>query len=260
MISVLVVDHSRELCDIIAKYLSLQPDMQICGVCYDGRSAVNLARELRPELVLLDLGLPLLDGLGVLDALRGELPKVLVITAFPREDIIQKALDLGASYCLLKPFYLSVLARTIRDVYSSSTEMVMDNFNLKSFLDNGELARYIEDFLTAAGIRQQLKGYKYLKEALYLALDNQPLVLDALTKVLYPALAEKFNTTPSSVEAAIRGAITSAWQSDKAALAKLMRKKDECDGRKKPTTSEFLTLARRQIQVELREAQKEVLY
>ena len=63
MISVLIVDHSRELCDIIAKYLSLQPDMQICGVCYDGRSAVNLARELRPELVLLDLGLPLLDGL-----------------------------------------------------------------------------------------------------------------------------------------------------------------------------------------------------
>ena len=83
--------------------------------------------------------------------------------------------------------------------------MVMDNFNLKSFLDNGELARYIEDFLTAAGIRQQLKGYKYLKEALYLALDNQPLVLDALTKVLYPALAEKFKRLRAALKLPFAG-------------------------------------------------------
>lgn len=259
MISVLVVDDNLELSGIIAKYLSMQKDIEVCGVCYDGKRAVDLVREVRPDLLLLDLGLPLLDGLEVLDALRGELPKVLVITAFSRQDILQRAMQKGASYCLVKPFYLSVLARIIKEVCSFKEEMVLDKNGFGSFLGDDMLVKYIEDFLTASGIKQQLKGYKYLKEALYLAIDNQALLFDALNKALYPALASRFNTSPSNVEAAIRGAITSAWQYNQSSMVKLITQKDDIRVKRKPTTSQFLSIARRHIQTELRQTKKELL-
>lgn len=240
----MIADNNTELCNIIERYLAFQPELEVLGSVYNGLDAVRMVREQRPDLLILDIGLPLLDGLGVLDALKGELPKVLVITAFSKEEIIQAALNKGASYCLIKPFYLSVLEEQLRAIIAKEEQVVMDTNLVGIHLEDNFVLNQIENFLNEIGIRSNLKGYEYLRDILYLTSKNRALLVDGLTKNLYPNLAKRFNTSPESVEAAIRGALNSAWNENEKGFVAVFPKsiKREC-----PTNAHFIILARNEV-------------
>lgn len=245
MVSILVVDKNHALCDIMVRYLSFQPDFEVIGVGHDGREAVKKVRELRPELLILDLGLPILDGLEVLDTLSSELPKVLVITAFSKEEILQTAIKKGASYCLVKPFYLTALEKTIREVCAFKEEIVLDKSLIGIVVDDHTLTYCVEEFLKNIGIKSQLKGHSYLKEALLLILSNKAYLVDGLTKSLYPTLAKKYHTSPVNVEAAIRSALHSAWKTNSRNILSILPTSlaSNCC----PTNTQFLNIAKREI-------------
>jgi len=245
MVSIVIVDKNFALCEIIVQYLSLQPDFEVIGVGHDGREAVKKVRALRPELLILDLGLPLLDGLEVLDTLSSELPKVLVLTAFSKEEILQTAINKGASYCLVKPFYLTALKKTIKEVCAFEEEIVLDKSLIGVVVDEHILTYRVEEFLKNIGLKSQLKGHSYLKEALLLVLSNKAHFVEGLTKSLYPTLAKKYHTTPSSVEAAIRGALHSAWQTNSKDILSILPASLDSDCC--PTNSQFLNIAKREI-------------
>jgi two-component system response regulator (stage 0 sporulation protein A) len=245
MTSILLVDTNLELCDVLKQYLGMQKGFEVVGVVHDGLDAVRAVRNLKPDLVIMDLGLPLLDGLGVLDELRGELPQVLVITAFTNDEIIQMALQKGAVYCLVKPFYLSVLEKTIREICVCQQEVVLDSSLAGVYLDQDLILSHIEAFLHDTGIKSNLKGYSYLKEALFLLTVNQSILVEGLTKSLYPKLAKNFNTSAESVEAAIRGAIQSSWKTNKENLLGVFPHLKNYPA--PPTNAQFINLGKNEL-------------
>src|SRR5262249_6242591 len=124
-IEVLLADDNREFTTLLSEYISEQDDMVVAGVAYNGEEVLRLLEETRPDVLILDIIMPHLDGLGVLERLREmnlpSMPKIIMLTAFGQENITQKAVQLGASYYILKPFDMEILANRIRQLVGNPT-------------------------------------------------------------------------------------------------------------------------------------------
>lgn len=217
-IRVLIVDNNMELCETLADYFGQQMDMQVVGTAYDGEVALERIQELLPDVVILDITMPLLDGLAVLERLDSlglpEKPKVVVLTAFGRDDIIAKFTDLGADYFIVKPFELEVLTQRVRQFSgrrqpSTATREVPATYKAKPSID---IEADVTHILHEMGVPAHFKGYNYLRDAVLTVLRQDRLLGGSLTKELYPYLANKYHSTPGGVEAAIRNAVIAAWE------------------------------------------------
>ncbi|MBU3113875.1 response regulator [Clostridium lacusfryxellense] len=117
-INILIVDNNKEFCNILNEYISNQKDMIVTGIAENGVEALNLVKEKKPDLIILDIIMPLLDGLGVLERLNkmnlNPIPHVIVLSSIGLEKIIQRALLLGADYYIVKPFELVTFMNRIR--------------------------------------------------------------------------------------------------------------------------------------------------
>ena len=122
-ISVLIADDNKEFCSILNDYLLNQKDIIVTGIAKDGREALELIQQKQPDLVVLDIIMPHLDGLGVLEKLNGmnmeKMPKVIVLSAVGQDKITQKAITLGAEYYVVKPFDMDVFTKRIREMFIS---------------------------------------------------------------------------------------------------------------------------------------------
>ncbi|WP_268623289.1 response regulator, partial [Paenibacillus alvei] len=121
-IEILLADDNREFTNLLADFLSEQDDMVVTGVAYNGEEVLQFLEQTRavPDVLILDIIMPHLDGLGVLERLRNmdlsPQPKIIMLTAFGQESITQRAVQLGASYYILKPFDMDILANRIRQL------------------------------------------------------------------------------------------------------------------------------------------------
>lgn len=242
MLRVFVADDNREFSDLLVEYLEQQPDIEIVGKAYNGKETLELIRENPPDILLLDIIMPHLDGLGVLEKLNEmeEKPKVIMLTAFGQEDITRKAVELGASYYILKPFNMEVLVERIRLLGngSSTTPTV---HSLARPVKKSSLEADVTNIIHEIGIPAHIKGYHYLREAIMMVVEEVDL-LGSVTKVLYPRIAEKFDTTSSRVERAIRHAIEVAWSRNNIETIKKFFGYTINTERGKPTNSEFIAL------------------
>ena len=119
-IKIIVVDDNRHLCKMLHDYLQVQEDLSIIGVAYDGLEAMELLQTQEPDLIILDLIMPNLDGLGVLGRINARTtmtrPKIIMLTAFGQESLTYQAIALGVDYLFLKPFDLDILIKRIRSL------------------------------------------------------------------------------------------------------------------------------------------------
>ena len=199
----------------------------------DGRSALEQVRELAPDLLILDVVLPELDGFGVLDQLRREeLPvRTMIVSAFFTEQVVSEALGKGAAYFMPKPFENTALLDRMRAVCQPA-QPTAHTKNLKNM---------VTDIIHEIGVPAHIKGYQYLREAILIAVEDMD-VINAVTKVLYPEVARRFSTTPSRVERAIRHAIEVAWdRGDLETLQKFFGY-TVSNTKGKPTNSEFIAM------------------
>lgn len=218
MIRVLIVDDNTELCETLRLYLDNQSDMTVVGVAYNGEQAIQQILQLLPDVVLLDIIMPQLDGMAVLERIKSEQRcthiRFIVITALGRDCIVKQFTQLGVDYFLVKPFDPSVVAERIRQFATPITPSIMQvtrsNYQNSSTV---EQEFHVSRLLHEIGVPPHYKGYKYLHDAVLMVLHNQLLLGGSLTKVLYPALAKKYNTTSSAIEAAIRNCVLSCWNS-----------------------------------------------
>src|SRR5690606_34770372 len=217
LIRVLIADNNLELCRTIQEFLDNQGDMEVVGIALDGQQALEQIAERRPDVVILDITMPNLDGMAVMERM-GELelepvPKVIVLTAMGREDIIQRFTELGAHYFIIKPFDLDLLAERIRQFASTGTAAVLPDSNGRYVPDlNSDVSLDVTELLHQMGVPPSFKGYNYLRDAVLMVLRDPQLVGGALTKRLYPRLAEKYASTPGGVEAAIRNAVVACYE------------------------------------------------
>jgi len=180
--------------------------MELVDVVHDGIVALQRFRQLKPHVILLDLILPHLDGLGVLKSVKAasQETKVIVLSSLDREQLLYIAMELGADYFILKPFDCDVLLQRIRQAI---TPQGISQLKLNKRL---YLEQVITEEITRIGIPAHYKGYRYLKEAIAMVIED-PSLLMAVTKRLYPQVAERFSTTGNKVERAIRHAIETTW-------------------------------------------------
>ena len=262
-IRVLLADDNREFVEIVKEFIERQEDMSLVGVAYHGNEALELISREEPHVVLLDIIMPHLDGLGVLEKLQNssQRPKIIILTAFGQESMTQRAVNLGANYYILKPFDLDTLGKRIRqlqDDFSDTNSMNVaqissggtngKNSSSSSQFSSGilppttkNLEVEVTRMIHQMGVPAHVKGYQYLRDAIVSVVLNVSL-LGAVTKELYPMIAVKYQTTPSRVERAIRHAIELAWDRGNVDFMNRFFGYTINVDRGKPTNSEFVAM------------------
>ncbi|URN94244.1 MAG: sporulation transcription factor Spo0A [Candidatus Pristimantibacillus lignocellulolyticus] len=264
-IDVLLADDNREFTNLLSEFISEQSDMNVCGVAFNGDEVLRHLESARklPDVLILDIIMPHLDGLGVLEKIRemdlNPMPKIIMLTAFGQENITQKAVQLGASYYILKPFDMDMLSNRIRQlVGSQSSSMSSSTFNSSLSMSRSNvvpigkgknLDANITSIIHEIGVPAHIKGYQYLREAITMVYNNIE-ILGSITKTLYPAIAEKFKTTPSRVERAIRHAIEVAWTRGNIDSISHLFGYTVNISKSKPTNSEFIAMVADKLRIE----------
>jgi two-component system response regulator (stage 0 sporulation protein A) len=260
-IEVLLADDNREFTNLLAEYITEQDDMMVTGIAYNGEEVLNMISESRkiPDVLILDIIMPHLDGLGVLERLRemnlSPQPKIIMLTAFGQENITQRAVQLGASYYILKPFDMEVLASRIRQlvgqqhITTGNMTVSTNKSNVVPMAKGKNLDANITSIIHEIGVPAHIKGYQYLREAITMVYNNIE-ILGAITKTLYPAIAEKFKTTPSRVERAIRHAIEVAWTRGNIDSISHLFGYTINISKSKPTNSEFIAMVADKLRIE----------
>ncbi|SFJ30609.1 sporulation transcription factor Spo0A [Thermoflavimicrobium dichotomicum] len=254
-IRVALADDNREFAELLKEYLSSQSDIEVIGVAYNGGEVIDLLNEKVPDVLVLDIIMPHLDGLGVLEQIHDldiqPVPKIIMLTAFGHENITQRAVELGASYYILKPFDMEVLTHRIRQMQGVTTTPT------RKVSLNGQVHRSpnldanITNVIHEIGVPAHIKGYLYLREAITMVYHEVDL-LGSITKSLYPRIAEKFNTTPSRVERAIRHAIEVAWSRGNMDSIRNLFGYTINVTKAKPTNSEFIAMVADKLRIEHR--------
>jgi len=258
-ISVALVDDNKELVQLMNDFFAREEDIEIIGTAYSGKECLEMLEEIEPDVLVLDIIMPHIDGLGVLQNIHQNenehKPNVIMLTAFGQEEVMRKAVDLGASYFILKPFDLSNLADQIRQVRGTHTNtQPFVNSSNKNNSDR-EVKRDLESEITAIiheiGVPAHIKGYMYLREAITMVYNDIEL-LGSITKVLYPDIAKTFNTTASRVERAIRHAIEVAWSRGNIDSIVALFGYTINISKAKPTNSEFIAMVADRLRLEHR--------
>ncbi|QUH32078.1 sporulation transcription factor Spo0A [Vallitalea guaymasensis] len=260
-IKVLISDDSVKMCTILSEYLNSKEDITVVGVANNGEDACKQIKEKEPDVVLLDIIMPQLDGLGVLERMYEDkdikkVPMFIMLTAVGQEKITSSALNLGAEYYIMKPFDNETIVKRIRQLKGKMQLIKRDRRNdFVSETEKGYSARSLEAEVTniihEIGVPAHIKGYQYLRDAIIMAINDMD-ILNSITKLLYPSIAKKFNTTPSRVERAIRHAIEVAWGRGKMDTIDKLFGYTINHGKGKPTNSEFIALIADKLRLELR--------
>ena len=271
-INVLIADDNREFGDILCEYLSNQNDIEIVGLARDGFEAVDLILQNTPDIAILDIIMPHLDGLGVLEKIASsnmeKKPLFIVLSAVGQDKITQRALALGAEYYIVKPFDMDVLVNRIRQLkdsayvpsvttsLSSSISVHRnDTFAEKKSVHISNNSRNLEvevtNIMHEIGVPAHIKGYQYLRDAIMMVVKDLD-VINSITKLLYPSIAKEYNTTPSRVERAIRHAIEVAWSRGQVEAIDALFGYTVNIGKGKPTNSEFIAMIADKLRLELK--------
>ena len=267
-ITVLIADDNQEFSRTLATYLKNQEDMEIIGIAKDGLEAVDQIKEKEPDVAILDVIMPHLDGLGVLERVNSssnldKKPICIMLSAVGQDKITQKAISLGAEYYMVKPFDIELLLQRIREIKNfrpngSNNFIVREpkktpyiNVNATKAEDN--LEALVTNIIHGVGVPAHIKGYQYLREAIMMVVNDIE-VINQITKSLYPQIAQKFGTTPSRVERAIRHAIEVAWGRGEQTTVESIFGYTVSASKGKPTNSEFIAMIADKLRLELKSA------
>ncbi|MBP1969699.1 two-component system response regulator (stage 0 sporulation protein A) [Virgibacillus natechei] len=252
-ITVGLVDDNKELLQLMEEYFEEQSDIEVIGTAYNGRDCLIMLEDSEPDVLVLDIIMPHIDGLAVLNNIREmerkNKPNVIMLTAFGQEEVMKKAVDLGASYFILKPFDLDNLADQIRQVNGNNVFTSNSNNVTQKARKKLDLESSITNIIHEIGVPAHIKGYMYLREAITMVYNDIEL-LGSITKVLYPDIAKNFNTTASRVERAIRHAIEVAWSRGNIDSISALFGYTVSISKAKPTNSEFIAMVADRLRLE----------
>ena len=270
-ITVLIADDNQEFSQTLASYIDAQEDMEVIAKAKDGTEVIDIITNTVPDVILLDVIMPHLDGLGVLENINkikiAKKPICIMLSAVGQDKITQRAIELGAQYYVVKPFDIEVLIQRIREFkfYKPTTQNTNNNFiardskpqYIEISSDNTKTEENLEALVTniihEVGVPAHIKGYQYLREAIMMVVNDID-VINQITKSLYPQIAHKFNTTPSRVERAIRHAIEVAWGRGQQEIVENIFGYTISAAKGKPTNSEFIAMIADKLRLELKSA------
>lgn len=260
-IKVVLADNNRDLCKVLSEHIEIQEDLEMVGVAFDGLQAIELIQDYKPDLLILDITMPYLDGIGVMERLAemGDAPVVIVLTAFEQESMVQRLISMGAVYYMVKPFDTLTLLERIRqfgrqkDVYTNETRTVYNPLPaMAKNYSRQQLEMEVTRIFHEMGVPAHFRGYGYLRDAIIIAIQEED-ILGNITKNLYPRIAEKYKSTASGVESAIRHTIEIGWERGNGESFKRMFGTDtyQTDKARFPTAASFIAKVADRIRLQL---------
>ena len=234
-IKVLMIDDNVELIGAVKEYFKSSKLIEISDSANDGVEGIKKIETSIYDVIILDLIMPNKDGLYVLEEMKKKNinKKVIVATSYNTQEVIREVSDYGVNYYILKPFDFTDLEKRILDLSNKKTK----SKNIDLHYNNLQIA--ITKILHQLGIPSHIKGYQYIRDGISMIFDN-PDMIGGITKELYPELADKFDTTVSRVERAIRHAIEVSWNRGNWDLMEEIFGNSVDIDRAKPTNSEFI--------------------
>ncbi len=263
MIKIVSVDDNTEVLAALAAFFETVPDMELIGTASDGEEGYRLICEKRPDIAILDIVMPKVDGLSLLEKLSKTISAdktcCVVYSAVGNDKIIQKAISLGAHYYILKPCEnFQIIVDRIRQVYSlANTASPISSGGitkgLQASVTESNLESVITDIIHDIGVPAHIKGYNYLREAIGLCIRDDEFI-NSITKLLYPTVAKTFATTSSRVERAIRHAIEVAWNRGREEILTDIFGYTIDTNKGKPTNGEFIAMISDSIKLKMKQA------
>ncbi len=247
-IRVMLADDNQSILGLLADYFSRKDDIELVAAVSDGTEIGDAVRENAPDILVMDIIMPRRDGFMALEEIgrmEPELrPKVIVLTGLARDDFIMRAIRLGASYYMVKPFDMHLLYSRIVEIAGEAQPAVAGCDEISAAPET--LDEQITNLFLTLGIPAHIKGYAYLREAVRMVIDNHD-VINRITKELYPGVARRFDTSASKVERAMRHAIEVAWSRGRLDTVNKMYGYKVFDAMDKPTNGEFISCVAEKI-------------
>lgn len=256
-IKIVIADDNKEFRQILKDFLVSKNVFDVVAMADDGLKAIEAVEKFAPDILILDIIMPHLDGLGVMEKLnRKELkkfPKVIILSAVGHDKITQRAINMGVDYYIVKPFNFESFANRLIQISELESPRIQTKckeivYNEKV---NAELSLEVKitEILHEVGVPAHIKGYQYLRTSIIEVVNNIEL-LGAITKELYPMIAKKYSTSPSRVERAIRHAIEVAWTRGKIETINSIFGYTIQNNKGKPTNSEFIAMIADKLRLE----------
>ena len=249
-IKLLLIDDNVELVAMIKEYFSTHASIKVVHSAYDGEEGLEYIKKNKDDfdLIILDLIMPKKDGVTLLEDMQklNIDKKVIVLTSYNTSDMIRKVSELGVNYFILKPFELKELEKRILEIGENDT-FAPNTINL--YHQNLQIS--ITNILHELGVPSHIKGYQYIREGITIIYER-PDVIGGITKELYPEIAEKYETTVSRVERAIRHAIEVSWNRGNWDLMEEIFGHSVDIDKAKPTNSEFIVTIADKLRLEYR--------
>ena len=242
-VNVAIADDNERILDLLEEIINMDKELHVVGKAKNGEEMCQI--------------MPKMDGLTVMEKINQDKnvqkrPDFIVVTAVGQERITEDAFNRGANYYIMKPFNNEMLLNRIKTVRRPVRSCEKRNDELSSqvpYIREGDLENRVTNLLHEIGIPAHIKGYHYLRDSIIMAVQDMD-VLNAITKVLYPTVAKRYQTTSSRVERAIRHAIEVAWNRGKLDTLDELFGYTVSTGKGKPTNSEFVALIADTIQLE----------
>ena len=257
-LNIAIADDNALMVQLLDQIVSSDEELRVVGKAGNGEELIDIIREKKPDVVLMDIIMPKLDGLAVLDRVNHEpemkKPAFIVISAVGQEKTTEDAFELGADYYILKPFDRDTVlkrikrARVKRPGFPVKIKAAETNVNENEYLERN-LETDVTNIIHEVGVPAHIKGYQYLRDAIIMSVTDMEM-LNSITKILYPTIAKQHQTTPSRVERAIRHAIEVAWSRGKMDTIDELFGYTVSNGKGKPTNSEFIALIADKIRLE----------
>lgn len=243
MHKIVILESNEEFLSELSKCFESQSDFTVCGASVSGSVGVGLINQHKPDVVLLDTVLSGEDGFGVMKYIREYLPacNIFVVSGFTDDKLVSKAIARGAKYYFVKPVTAETICDRIKDVLEERSTEYMVAAQPRDKRRVNSLDEKISNIFISIGIPPHIMGYQYLREGIKMTIAD-PTIINNVTKRLYPEIGEKFNTTASKVERAIRHAIEVAWNRGRVDAISSVFGVRVYIGVERPTNSEFIAL------------------
>jgi len=247
-LNIAIADDNEKILEILGEIVKSDKELNLVGQAKNGEDMYHIIKNKQPDVVLLDLIMPRMDGLTVMDLVNNDnslkkCPDFIVITAVGQEKITEDAFRKGANYYIMKPFSNKTVLNRIKDT-KREKKQERRHTEAEYIEQEGkeeDLENVVTNMIHEIGVPAHIKGYHYLRDSIIMAVEDMD-VLNAITKVMYPMVAKKHQTTASRVERAIRHAIEVAWSRGKLDTLDELFGYTVSTGKGKPTNSEFVAL------------------
>lgn len=258
-LNIAIADDNERIVNLLGTIIKEDNDLELVGQADNGKDIYNIIKEKEPDVVLLDIIMPKVDGLTVMEKVNQDRtmkkhPAFIVVSAVGQERITEDAFNLGAYYYIMKPFDNDMILSRIKHVKNQTTGKAREARKFGAGENKGtglgkNLEMDVTNIIHEIGVPAHIKGYQYLRDAIIMSVEDLEM-LNSITKILYPTIAKKHQTTPSRVERAIRHAIEVAWSRGKMDTIDELFGYTVSTGKGKPTNSEFIALIADKIRLE----------